>query len=478
LDEPQEEQSPLSLTHRANADADMARVDEAIWAEMRQQKVPGVALGIVHKGEVFAAKGYGVANAELAVPVTAQTIFQSGSVGKQFTATAVMLQVEAGKLALDDSITLYFTDAPPSWRAIKVRNLLSHTSGIPDYESCSGVSRQNAVIDYRRDYAEDDLARIAYDMPLLFAPGSRWRYSNTGYVLLGILVRKVSGQFYGDVLSERVFTPLGMKTARIVSEADIVPHRAAGYRLEGGQLKNHDWVSRSINSTADGSLYLSMLDYIAWDRGLRAHAVLKPESWAQIYTPIKLTSGKTYPYGFGWDVELSRGQPWYHHGGAWQGFKTYISRYLSDDLTIVLLTNLADANPERFVDIVARVLDPGLPQIEPSTPIPDADPSVAARIRTLLAKAADGKLQPNDAPFLAAADFADQAKEYKQMLHPLGRLERLDLLSRRELGDDRASTFAAVYPDRALRVHVEIAPDGRISELRMRPIEQPGGRRA
>ena len=157
-------------------------------------------------------------------------------------------------------------------------------------------------------------------MTLEFEPGSRWNYSNTGYVLLGILIHKVSGKFYGDVLKERVFAPLGMTTARIISEEDIVLNRAAGYRLVDGELKNQEWVAPKLNTTADGALYLTVQDFVAWDRGLRKSAILKPQSWSQVYTPVSLKSGKTYPYGFGWQLGESSGQPWYRHGGAWQGF--------------------------------------------------------------------------------------------------------------------------------------------------------------
>ena len=148
-----------------------------------------------------------------------------------------------------------------------MRHLLTHTSGIPDYGP--------ETVDFRKDYTEEELARLAFGLKLEFAPGSRWNYSNTGYVLLGIIVGKASGRFYGDLLAERVFAPLGMKTARVISEADIVPNRAAGYRLVDGQLKNQEWVAPKLNTTADGSLYLSVLDLVAWDRGLRAGAVLE-----------------------------------------------------------------------------------------------------------------------------------------------------------------------------------------------------------
>ena len=441
----------------------MDAVDGVVRVEMHREKVPGVAIGIISNGRVIAAKGYGDANVELRVPVTAETIFQSGSVGKQFTAVAVMLQVEDGKLALDDSITKYFTDAPNSWRPITIRHLLTHTSGIPDYTEQLATNSAEGI-DYRRDYTEAELTKVAYSLPLSFEPGSRWSYSNTGYLLLGVLIHKVSGRFYGDVLKERVFTPLGMNTARIISEADIVPNRAAGYRLLNGELKNQEWVAPSLNTTADGALYLSMLDFVAWDRGLRAQAILKPQSWSLIYTPVVLKSGKTYPYGFGWFLDESGGKPWYHHSGSWQGFRIYISRYLGDDLTIVVLTNLAEAKPQRFVDGIAAIIDAKLARIEPSVPIPDREPAVTDRVRRLLEAAGEGKLTPQDLPY-SRWNFAEQAKQYEELLHPLGAPQRLDLLDRRDLGDDTAFTYAAVYDGQTVRVHIVLAPDGRVSDL-------------
>jgi CubicO group peptidase (beta-lactamase class C family) len=332
--------------------ADLGPVDAFVRAEMEHQNVPGVAVAVVRGGEVLKAQGYGLANVEHQVPVKPETIFQSGSVGKQFTSALVMLLVEEGKLSLADSISKFFPGAPPVWTSITVRHLLTHTSGIPDYTDES--------LDYKKDYSEEDLTRLAFGLKLEFAPGSKWKYSNTGYVLLGFIIGKVSGRFYGDLLRERIFEPLGMKTARIISEADIVPNRAAGYRLVDGQLENQEWVNPKLNTTADGSLYLSILDLVAWDRGLRAGAILKPESWAQVYTPVRLNDGTTHPYGFGWGVEQVAGQEVHSHGGAWQGFKSYIVRYLGDDLTLVALANLAQANPKAICDGIAAILDPGL----------------------------------------------------------------------------------------------------------------------
>jgi CubicO group peptidase (beta-lactamase class C family) len=355
------ETTPAATTGGAGVQQRMGAIDAWVQAEMGRQRIPGLALGIRSHGTVI-EKGYGFSNVELRTPVQAETVFQSGSLGKQFTAVLVMLEVQAGRLALDDPLSKYFPEAPAAWRTITVRNLLNHTSGLAEYTEAKVDGKP--VLDYRRDYSEEELTRLTYSLPLEFAPGSRWKYSNTGYLLLGALIHRTSGHFYGELLREKIFTPLGMKSARIISEEDIVPNRAAGYRLVQGQLKNQEWMAPSINTTADGALYLSVRDYLAWDVGLRANAMLSPESWTQVYSPARLTDGSHYPYGFGWDVESWHGQPWYHHEGAWQGFQTFISRYLADDLTLIVLTNLEEAVPARVADGIAHLIDPALPKAE------------------------------------------------------------------------------------------------------------------
>jgi CubicO group peptidase (beta-lactamase class C family) len=458
----------LSLAAASVASAQVAnvpldRVDEFVRAELERQRVPGVAVAIVSKGELLAAKGYGYSNVEHKVPVIAETIFQSGSLGKQFTSALVMTLVEEGKLGLEDPITRFFPDAPDSWRGIRVRHLLTHTSGIPDY------TEQD--IDFRRDYTEDDLTEVIYRLTPEFAPGSRWNYSNTGYVLLGILVHKVSGRFYGDLLKERIFTPLGMKTARIITEEDIVPNRAAGYRLVKGELKNQEWVAPMINTTADGSLYLTVLDMVAWDRGLRAKAILKPDSWTRIFSPVTLNSGKTYPYGFGWSVTDQGGQATQQHGGAWQGFQTYIARYVGDDLTIIVFANLAGANTGRFVEGIAAVFNPRLARAEP-TPIADTEPAVAARLRVVLQAAALGVLSKTDFAYVRAGFFPDAANRYREVLRELGPPQTLELLERQELGDDRIYLYQATFGIRTFIVQFGLAPDNRISLFSVRNSER------
>lgn len=341
----------LQTTRAARASAN---VDAYVLGQLREQRIPGMALAVVRDGQIIKARGYGWANVELDVSVKPETIFQTGSVGKQFTAAGVMMLVEEGKVGLDDHVSKYFADAPVTWKDITVRNLLTHTSGIPDYTE--------KLIDLRKDYTEAQLLKIFERLPLNFPPGQKWTYSNTGYVLLGIIIHKVTGQFYGDFLHDRIFAPLGMTSTRIISEADIIPNRASGYRLVKGMLKNQEWVSPTLNTTADGALYTNVLDMAAWDAALRTGKLLNQSSFEQMYTPVTLTDGKTYPYGFGWDIAQAGGRRLLEHGGAWQGFTTFIARYDEEALTVIVLTNLDSehSNPARIAHHIAGLYVPSL----------------------------------------------------------------------------------------------------------------------
>lgn len=443
----------------AQGEAARARVEAFVKAEMARQKIPGMAVAVVHKGRPVLAEGYGLANVEHGVAVTPDTIFQSGSVGKQFTAAAVMLLVEDGKIALDDPLTRFFPDAPEHFKRITVRHLLTHTSGLPDYTQ--------GTIDYRRDYTEDELRQFAYGLKPEFEPGARWNYSNTGYVLLGAVIGKVSGQFYGDLLRERVFRPAGMKTARVITEADIVPHRSDGYRLVDGELKHHEWVAPKLNTTADGSLYLSLRDLIAWDAAVRAKRILSPASWTQVFQPVTLNSGRTYTYGFGWDVAPFAGRPAQRHGGSWQGFRTHIARYLDEDLTVIVLTNLAQANPEVLSTGITSAFEPLLTTPD-LAPIEGLDQELDARVRRLLAAAAAGTLAPEEFAYVRAGFFPNATRAFQDTLKDAGALKTLTLLEARQLGDDRVYTLEAVFPSRTVRVHMAVAPDGKLASFSLR----------
>src|SRR3984957_18712948 len=336
----------LSAGLQAQSAATAHAVRDYVKKEMQRQHIPGLALLVVKNGETVLGEGFGLSNVELQSPVKAETVFQSGSVDKQFTATAIMMLVEEGKIGLDDPLTKYFGDAPAAWKDVTVRALLSHTAGFGDYPK---------NFSFRRDWTEAEELKLIESIPLAYAPGTKWEYSNLGYVTLGILIHRVTGEFYGDFLQQRIFQPLGMQSTRIISEADIIPNRAAGYRLVKGELKNQEWVAPALNTTADGSLYFTILDLAKWDAALYTEKLLKRSILDQMWIPAKLKNGKPNEdgYGFGWFIGERHGHREISHDGAWQGFQTSIQRYVDDHFTVVVLTNLAEGKPWEIAEHVA-----------------------------------------------------------------------------------------------------------------------------
>jgi CubicO group peptidase (beta-lactamase class C family) len=384
--------APASPTPRPPlTSAQIGAIDTFVQSEMARTHVPGAAVGVFSRGQILLAKGYGLANVELDVPVKPETIFQSGSVGKQFVATAIMMLVEQGRVSLDDSITKYFPGAPASWRPIRVKNLLSHTSGLAEYETPERTG-PNGPFYLRLDFTEDQLLHKIEALPVENPPGAKWAYRNTNYVLLGFLIHKVTGKFYADYLAEHIFKPLGMTSTRLISDSDIIMNRASGYQWDG-KLQNQDWVSPTFNSTADGTLYFNVPDLARWDNALYSTQLLTQASLNRMWTVFPLDDGRPNPahYGFGWFIAQQNGHRRISHGGAWQGFTCDISRYPDDSLAVVVLTNLdaVHARPGYMAQVIAGLADP--PLLPPRlTAIPDRDPEVAASLVKLLSAIASG----------------------------------------------------------------------------------------
>lgn len=437
-----------------------ARVDALVDARMRAERTPGVAVAVTRGGRAVLAKGYGLADVENGVPVTPATIFQSGSVGKQFTAALMMTLVEEGRVGLDDPVSKHLPDAPSAWSGITLRHLLNHTSGLPDYVE--------GVIDYRRDYTERQLLELAYGMQPSWPPGARWSYSNTGYVVAGIVIGRVSGRFYGELLRERIFGPAGMKTARVIDESAIVPHRAAGYRMLAGELANQEWVAPLLNTTADGSLYLSLADLIAWDAVVRERRLLKASSWEALFASTRLNSGRDYPYGLGWDVGTRGDEPVQSHGGSWQGFRSWYGRWQRSDLGIIVLANSAASDPQRIAEGIAALYDPKLVEWRraPATGRRDA---AGPKLAELLDAAARDELPEREFAYVRAGFFPEVAREYGERLRAAGRREALEPVRHYRLGDDHVYEARARYERGTFDVRLGLAPDGRIASFAIRP---------
>jgi CubicO group peptidase (beta-lactamase class C family) len=440
---------------------------------MARQKIPGLAVGIYNRGQILLAKGYGQSNVELNVPVKPETIFQSGSVGKQFVSAAIMMLVEEGKLSIDDSVTKYFPGAPSWWKPILIKNLLSHTSGLAEYESGDRIGPKGPFY-LRLDFTEDELVTKIEALPKESAPGEKWNYRNTNYVLLGILIHKLTGKVYYEYLDERIFKPLGMTSTRIISDRDIIPNRSAGYEMDNGQLKNQDWVSPTFNATADGTLYFNVLDLVKWDNALYGTQLLKQSSLDRIWTVYPLNDGKPNPasYGFAWMIDKQNGHKRIHHSGAWQGFTCSIERYPDDNLAVVVLTNIAGADPSAIAQVTAGLANSALlpPKL---AAIADNQPAIAGALAKTLDQLAAGQdIRSQTTPELAAEISPDMIKYVQRRLSGLWPSGTLTLVKRTPSADPNGqptSLFRLSKGSEAVLVRFGLAANGKISTMGITP---------
>jgi CubicO group peptidase (beta-lactamase class C family) len=450
-------------------------IDSFIATQMARQTIPGLALGIYSRGRILLAKGYGQANTELGVPVKPETMFQTGSAGKQFVSAALMLLVEEGKLSLDDSVTKYFPDAPAAWKPILVKNLLSHTSGLAEYQSDERIGPKGPFY-LRLDFTEDELVAKIEALPLEAAPGERWDYRNTNYVLLGILIHKITRKPYYEFLDQRIFKPLGMTSTQFNRDRDIIPNRAAGYELDNGQLKNSPWVSPTFNSTADGAgLYSNVLDLAKWDAALYGTQLLKQSSLDRIWTVYLLNDGQPNPagYGFGWMIGTQNDHKRIEHGGGWQDYTCRISRYPDDSLTVVVFANLdaGQSNLGPIAHVIAGLADPPLlpPKLEP---IADTQPALTTSLVKLLDQLAAGQNVPSQTPNGTAAHIIPDSKTVRQRLSnlwPGGRLAVVKRVTTVTPAGESTSVFRLSKGDQALLIWIDSLSGGKISTLRTTP---------
>jgi CubicO group peptidase (beta-lactamase class C family) len=425
-----------------------ARVDAYLRGELSRQRIPGLAIGVYRDGKIVKTQGYGFSNLKLKTLVTEETLFQTGSVGKQFTATAIMMLVEAGKISLDGSITEFFPDSPEQWKPIKVRHLLAHTSGLQDY-----LSRVNV----HKDYTPAQLVKVMQSLALQFAPGEGWEYSNTNYALLGFIIESVTGSFHGDFLRERIFLPLGITSGYVASKADGIAKRAEGYHSGKKKFEEQDWVTPIFNSTADGVLYFNVVDLAKWDAALYTEKLLKTSSFDQMWTVARLNNGNPNggSYGFGWGVTEIKGHRLIEHAGGWLGFKAHIARYIDDKLTVVVLANSDSTRPAQIAHAVAGFYEPEVA----FNPIPDTEPNVTALVRAVVDKLADGKTPEGM--------DKNQMKPFQTNLRSLGRVNSIELVDR-EMKDGRNYTYRLTFTDAVMYFQIDLDSEGKIAGLHMR----------
>ena len=313
-----------------------AAIDRYLTTEMQQRQIPGLALAVCYQGKMLKQKGYGVADVQHQVPVTTETVFELASITKQFTASAIMLLRQKGKLQLDDEIRVYLSDAPENWRGVTVRHLLTHTSGLPDMaHGFSGFS-DSTFGPIGIDISAEKAYRAARADTLYAAPGEQYTYSDVGYFLLGLIVQQASGMPYREFMQTRIFTPVGMSHTYILDQAAIHPHEARGYTLNEGQLVN---IRRVWNYEIPShyGVFSTVGDLARWDSVLYTDQILSEESKALMWSPMTLNDGHPYPYGFGWKTWTVGERHIIDHTGI---TGTEIIRMLDDSLTVIVFTNL------------------------------------------------------------------------------------------------------------------------------------------
>jgi D-alanyl-D-alanine carboxypeptidase len=326
----------LVLLHSFGASVVSAQtdhVDEYIQIEMKKRQIPGLALVVIRSAEIIKMKGYGFANLEHDALVNPDTVFELASLTKQFTATAIMLLVDEGKIKLDDPIPQHLSNAPEHWKGITIRHLLTHTAGLPTLENGFRTLRRGGG---RTNYTTAHMFDAAKKDAISFAPGERWQYSDVGYFLLGMIIEKASGQRYRDFLASRFFEPLGMPSSSVLDQLVVLKNRAAGYTLRNGEIVHIRRVAQ-VELPSHYGIFSTVRDLAKWDSALANGKVVKQSSLDQMWTPVKLNSGGSFPYGFGWGMDERRGHQMITHTGI---TGTEYTRFPHDKLTIIVLTNL------------------------------------------------------------------------------------------------------------------------------------------
>ncbi len=332
---------------------------------------PSVAIGVVRGDEILALRGYGMADLENEVPATAHSVYEIGSVTKQFTSSIIMQLIEGDSVHLEDPISRYVTGLPAAWQPVTIHQLLNHTSGIPSYTELGEVWRKR----WGEQMTPDTIIALTFAKPLDFAPGSKWQYNNTGYILLGMVIEKVTGMKWGEAVQQRLASPLGLTDTRECLNDPIIPHRAHGYEKDGDGWGNTVYLAMTQPLSA-GALCSTVVDLARWNRALHTGKVVSAASYRLMTTPAGAAAKSAPLYGFGLIQDTLAGRPLVTHGGGIFGFITGNAWVPSAGLSLTVLTNSGSAKADGLLKQLARAAL-GAPLEQPATamakPLPSAE---------------------------------------------------------------------------------------------------------
>ncbi|HEX3383939.1 MAG TPA: serine hydrolase domain-containing protein [Mucilaginibacter sp.] len=422
----------LSADAQQIAGSASEKTDEYIRLMVLKKPIPGVSVAVLKGGKVVKMQSYGLANIETHSPATSQSVYKLASLSKQFIAAAVMLLQQSSKIDLDSPIKRYLDSLPPAWQSISVRNLLTHTSGLvrdlPDWDPLKV-----------RPLNED--IKAIYSLPLDFAPGTQWDYSNMNYYVLAAIIEKVTGTNWAEWISQHIFIPSGMRHTRTCSMTDLVPNRVSGYEKISTGWKNADiwlvlWPSSAFLS--------SIADMAKWDSVLFTDKLLTADSKKQMWTAMKLNDGKLTHYGLGWFIDSVNNHLRIHHEGGVPGFRSDFEQYPDDKLSVIVLTNVGSANAERMAQNIAGFFVPALKPVPPKA-LPDNEPEITIKVKRFI-----NGLQQQSVIDTSTLSKDIAGRYEKNSVHGLadairGKIYSITLIGRREKNGRRTYRYRLNY---------------------------------
>ncbi len=437
------------------------QIDDFVRAELKRQGIPGAAIAVVRDGKITKAKGYGVADLDHNVPVTADTVFALASITKQFTATLIMILVEDGKVQLDDDIAEYLDAAPATWKGITVRHLLHHTGGL------SPLGRDFISLVRLPTISTAQMYAAARDDPIVGKPGERWEYSDVGYFLLGMIIERASGMSYEAFLRERILTPLGMSTARMADLNRPYPNLAKGYTLiltDGEREILNIRRDSQRGLTSHYGLFGTARDLAKWDAALYNDSVINAARRQEMLTAARLNDGTTVPYGFGWNLGERNGYAYHYHSGI---TGTFIMRVPGLRLTVVVLTNLGKWASGRSQGADAYMLAHAIAGMsEPKfqwKPLGRQDPVHAAKAREAFEALSAGRLPQSLFAADAIKELSPVIKDFPSWYRSMGPLRRLEMVDRVVEGGETIGVFRFVFAKDTRVFAVLLDSEGRVS---------------
>ena len=409
-----------------------SQADEYVRIMMLKKHIPAVSVAVLKDGKMLKMQSYGLANIETDSPTKSQTVYKLGSLSKQFIAVAVMLLQQDGKINLDDRVSRYLDSLPPAWQSITIRNLLTHTSGLvrdaPDFDPLK-------VRPLR-----DDIKAI-YSLPLDFAPGTQWDYSNMNYYVLAAVIGKVTGMDWGEWISKHIFKPCRMNQTRTVSMTDLILNRANGYKRASEGWENAEiWLALRPS----GAFVSSIADLAKWDSILCSNSLLSAASKKQMWTAMKLIDGQNAHYGFGWFVDSVNNHLRIHHDGGVPGFRSDFERVPDDQLSVIVLTNVGSANAERIAQTIAGFFLPELKPV-PEKALTETEPEITARVKSFVYRLQ--KQSTIDTSTLSANLIKNLNNEAMRSLADAisGKIYSIILVGRREFKSKRTYRYRLDY---------------------------------